>query len=277
MSLDDAYAAAVATVRARVVEFVTAQFGADAISDSGLTAFVYRVLPVIVAGQKQTAALTDAYLTQVLASEFGERILPGRVIDTAEGLRGVDPAIVYGRPTKTARYELSKGKPVADAVAEGAQRLTKIVQSDLQLAKTTQAQSTLSRSTIDGYQRVLKGDHNCAKCVVTSTRFYFKEQLMPIHPGCDCGVKPARKPKGGGEVLHEERLAAVHDLIDTSGLPANASAEDYQKLIVVHQHGELGPVLAVRDEHFRGKSALPDGYNKLPRFKAGEVLPDRGA
>lgn len=277
MSLDDAYAAAVATVRSRVVDYVTELFGADTISDAGLAAFFAQVLPAIRAGQQQTAALTDAYLTQVLATEFDERIAAGRVIDTREGLRGVDPIVVYGRPVKTARYALSQGRDVQDAVAQGVQRLKKIAQSDMQLAKTKQAQKTLGRSMIDGYQRVLKGEHDCAKCIVASTRFYHQAQLMPMHPGCNCDVKPARKPKGRDVVLHEDRLLALDDLIDTSGLPTNASAEDYQNLIVVHEHGELGPVLALRYEHFRGKSDLPENYDKLPRFKAGEVLPGMGA
>lgn len=271
MSLDDVYAAAVATVRTRVVRFVTELFGPDAISDAGAEAFAARALPAVVAGQRQTAALTDAYLTRVLATEFDERIATGRTIDTRQGLRGVDPSIVYRRPVKTVRYALSQGKDVSEAVAQGVQRLTKITQSDMQLAKTRQAHKTLGRSTVDGYERVLKGDYDCAKCIVASTRFYHKAQLMPMHPGCDCDVKPIRKPKGRNIILHSERLDDLADLITASGLPTNASAQDYQNLIVVHEHGELGPVLALRDEHFRRMSDLPDNYDRLPRFNAGEL------
>lgn len=257
--LDETYGAAVAAIRTRVLAYVTALFGTDAISDAGVEDFVAQILPMIAAGQQQTAALTDAYLTQVLATEFGERIVAGPVIDTRNGLRGTDMAVVYGRPANTVRYVLSQGKPIAQALAEGEQRLTKMVASDMQIAKTTQARTTLRRSTVDGYQRVLRGSHNCAKCIVASTRFYHKEDLLPMHPGCDCGVKPARKPRGG-VVLHEDRLKAVHDLVDTSGLlPVNPSAKDYQHLLVTHEHGELGPILSLRGEHFRTEAqALRD-------------------
>lgn len=268
--LDDTYGAAVAAIRARVQAYVTALFGADAISDAGVQDFVAQILPMIAAGQQQTAALTDAYLTQVLATEFGERIVAGPVIDTRNGLRGTDMAVVYARPTNTVRYLLSEGKPIALALAEGAQRLSKMVASDMQIAKTNQARTTLRRSTIDGYQRVTRGSHSCAKCIVASTRFYFKEDLLPLHPGCDCGVKPARKPRGG--VLNEDRLKAVHDLVDTSGLlPANPSAKDYQHLLVTHEHGELGPVLTLRGEHFRTEAqALRD---ETSQTKASRLLP----
>ncbi|MCG7610351.1 hypothetical protein [Mycobacterium sp. CnD-18-1] len=267
-TLDESYAAAVAAVRARVLEYATGLFGPDAISDSGVAGFVSQLLPVVAAGQQQTAALTDAYLTQVLAAEFDERIVSDRVIDTSQGLRGVDMSTVYARPTKTVRFELTQGKEVADAVAAGSKRLTKMVQSDMQLAKTTQARATMRRSMIDGYQRVLNGPHNCAKCIVASTRFYHKEQLMPIHPGCDCGVKPARTPRGVA-VLHEDRLNAIHDQVDTSGLlPANPSATDYQNLLVVHEHGELGPVMSLRGEHFRTRSNLPKAVRPPKETKA---------
>lgn len=255
MRLDDVFAAAVATVRARVVNYVGGLFGPAAVTDTGMDDFVARALPVVAAGQRKTAALTDAYLTRVLADDFGERLRAPRMIDT-RALRGVDPAIVYSRPTKTVRYELSQGKTIDAAVAEGAKRLTKIAQSDMQLAKTHQARATLSGSTVDGFERVLNGDYSCLKCVVASTRFYHKENLSPMHPGCDCGVKPVRKPKGKRIVLHPERLEAVHDKAAEYGIE-NAAGQGYQDLLITHEHGELGPVLGWRDEQFRGQSEVP--------------------
>lgn len=256
-TFDDTYAASITSLRAKVLAFAVKLFGGGIISDAALSGFIAQLLPVLAAGQHQTAALTDAYLTRVLAAEFSERIVADRVIDTSQGLRGVDMAQVYARPTSTARYALSQGKSRLDAIDAGTERLTKMVQSDMQIAKTRQAHATLARSTIDGYQRTLEGPRSCAKCIVASTRFYHKAQLMPIHPGCDCGVKPARKPRSDA-VLHEDRLNRIHDLIDTSGLlPANPSAADYQNLLVVHEHAELGPVMTLRGENFRGPTDLP--------------------
>lgn len=261
MSLDDVYAKTAAGVRARVVKYATRSFGPETISEAGAAEFAAQVLPVIAAGQQQTAALTDAYLTRVLANEHGERIVGDRIIDTSQGLRGVDMSEVYSRPAKTARYALSQGKSLSDAVTEASNRLIKMVQSDLQIAKTQQARSTLRRSSADGFQRVLNGPRSCAKCVVASVLFYSKEDLLPIHPGCDCGVKPARRPRRG-KILHEDRLKAIHDLVELSGLlPADPSAKDYENLIVVHEHGELGPVIALRNERFRG----PDDVQKPDR------------
>ncbi len=274
MSLLDVYGAAVQELRNRAVGRVVAAFGPDAISDAGVAEFIRAAVPVVIAGMRQTAAATDAYLTRDLAERFGERIVGDQVIDVRQGLRGVPMNEVYARPTHTVRYALSQGKPVPDAVAAGKERLTKMVQSDLQIAKTNQARATLRRSTIDGYERVLKGEQSCIKCILASTRFYTKAELMPIHPGCDCDVRPARKLKNRSVVLNADRLDAIKKLIRKDKIAAG----DYSKVLVVHDHGELGPVLGLDGESFRSEVQAADDRDQQAQAKtdaktARQLLP----
>lgn len=264
MSLVDTYAATAAELRGRVVGRVVGAFGPDAISDAGVADFTRSAVPVVTAGMRQTAALTDAYLTRELAAGFGERIVGDKVIDVSQGLRGVPMPEVYARPTNTVRYLLSEGKSLPDAVAAGEERLTKMVQADLQIAKTNQAQATLRRSTIDGYERVLEGERSCVKCILASTRFYHKAELMPIHPGCDCSVRPARKPKGSKVVLNAERYDQIKDLIRKERI----EDEDYSKILVVHEHGELGPILGLDGESFRPQDEAGGDVVEMPRTDA---------
>ncbi len=247
MSLADAYTAAAAQIRSRVVDRIVGMFGPDAIGDAGAAEFARRATPAVVAGMRQTASLTDAYLTRQLAQDFGERIVSDKPIDVSQGLRGVPMTEVYARPTNTVRYALSQGKTVTDAVDEGNERLIKMVQSDLQIAKTNQSRATLRRSTVDGFVRVLEGERSCIKCILASTRFYYKEDLLPIHPGCDCGVEAAQKPKDRNVVYDDERLKEVKALIRENGI----DPDDFSKVLVVHEHGELGPLLTLKGEAWR--------------------------
>lgn len=223
--LDAAYVAQVSAVRTGVEGFAQSRFAAGEYRDADLERFVSRVVPVALAGRKQVSALTDAYLSRVLTTTLRRPVRPRGPIDT-DGLRGVDPNEVYARPYVTVRTKLSAGLPFDAAVSAGASRLTDIVLADMQLAKTTTAQSVFSQTEgVTGYRRVLSGGKNCGLCATAATQRYHTDDLMPIHPGCNCGVEPLAEPTG--------QVATP-------------------KSVAVHEHGELGPILAVPGQHFDG-------------------------
>lgn len=100
------------------------------------------------------------------------------------------------------------------------------------------------------YRRVLRGEKNCAKCIITSTRRYRVGVLLPIHPGCDCDIEvidDAHPPP----VLDLQLLTDTHEQVGQFTNIANGSAEGYQNLIVTHQHGEIGPVMSWRNQKFK--------------------------
>lgn len=263
--LDAAYAAQVKATRARVMAFAQARFGAGQYRDADLERFVAEVVPVILSGRRQVSQLTDAWLAAKLTAILGKRVKPRGAIDT-DSLRGVDANEVYARPFVTVRTELSNGKVLDAAVSIASQRLGKMIASDMQLARTHTARDVFSHtSEVQAYERTLTGAMSCALCYVASTQRYHTEDLMPIHPGCDCGVEPIVDT--GEQTIYPERLQAAHEAIsqrfggsDVSGREVvginDPKFKDYTKALIVHEHGELGPVLAVRGQHFAGRSVM---------------------
>jgi hypothetical protein len=256
--LDAAYFAQVKATRARVEAFAARAFLAGDFRDADLARFLEVVLPVVLAGQRTVSSLTDAYLAMTLSESLGRRVAPaGPLADLA--LRGVDPAEVYARPYRTVWTKLSEGMDLADAVAAGAARLNKMAASDLQLAKTHTARARLADvAEVTSYRRTLTGAVNCGLCSIASTQLYYKADLLPIHPGCDCGVHPNTEAdpvdEAGNAALLESAHAAIEErlgVVDRGG-----RAPDYRKLILVRQHGELGPTLTVRGQHFDGPAAV---------------------
>lgn len=139
-----------------------------------------------------------------------------------------------------------------------------------------------------GYRRVLTGRENCAMCVLASTQRYHVKDLLPIHPACDCAVAPIVGTQDPGQTINSvtvtEGAQAVtttdagvkvfsgDQLVDIGRLLEPLHEEimrrfglsdrggrriDYRKILTVHEHGEVGPVLAVKGQRFTGPSGIP--------------------
>lgn len=260
------YQAAVEQVRSRLLAIVGARWASlGSYRDADIDRLARLVVPLVRAGQVQVANLTAAYFRQVGATA-------GVDVSVITGGRGVPAAEVYRRPAVTTYTALSEGKSVSAAIALGGERLASLVSTDLQLAKTHQAERSLRSSGVTAYRRVLTGRENCALCVIASTQRYWVGDLMPIHPGCDCGVDTI--PRGWGpdrQVIDQDLLDLTHDAIAARlgssefgardlGLDKTASSgrpiSDYTDLIITREHGEYGPTLAWRDHHFTSESQI---------------------
>lgn len=261
--------------------------------------FVAQAVPVSQGAQRAMSAATTAYLARLISAMTGT---PPRIPTvpqaqvTGEALRGVDPGVVYRRPLEQARYALSQGKSLDQASAIGARRAQSIGMTDLQLAKTHTAQQVMqSDHRVVGYRRVLTGLENCGLCVVASSLRYYKKDLLPIHPECDCGLsivvgnqdpgltintaqvtegaKAIGETRGGVKVYHHGDTIDLGDLLE----PVHAAVEDrfgasyrdarqidYRKVITVHRHGELGPVLTVTGHRFTKKQIKSGDLSAKP-------------
>ncbi|GAA1466188.1 hypothetical protein NE857_09200 [Nocardiopsis exhalans] len=221
--------------------------------ETDLDTFLERALPTILGAQEAMAWLTDAYLSQRIADRFGET--PRLVgVESAAAVRGVPPDQVYRRPFAQVWTELSHGMPLETAVKHGADRLENLALTDLQLTKTHTARAVLSADDrVTGYRRTPEGAETCALCLIASTQLYGKRELMPLHTGCDCGVEEVTGETG--QVLDQDLLDQVHDAIHRD-LGDEARGVDYRQLVLVHEHGELGPVLTVRHHKHTGHAQI---------------------
>jgi hypothetical protein len=232
--------------------------------DNDMVGFENRVLPVVLAGERQIAQLTNTQLATEQSIMLGTSARPA-ILDlkqvTGATLRQVDPSEVYRRPQKTLNFELSRGKTVTQAVSAALARLMSITSTDLQLART----HTVARQGRGSYfRRILTGSENCALCVIASTQRYRRGKLAPIHGGCDCSFEQVFG-SDPGQVLDRVTLETVHAAIEAEFGLTDLSARyidgindrsDFLDVIVVRENGETGPTLVWRDQHFRGPAAV---------------------
>ena len=247
--LAEAYDSQVHSIRQQITAFGQAywdslpHYRASAVED-----MIQAITPRVTAGQLRIADLTRAYLAQC-ARELGWKVvLPPIDQDEIRGARGVDPRIVYRRPAVDVYTALAAGKPLPQAAAEGRLRLTQLIGGDMQLAKVHASRQSMRGYPEEGqfYRRVLTGRENCALCVVASTQRYYRGDLLPIHPGCDCGVQPLPPGLAVNQVIDEDLLEQVHQITaDRLGVSDRGGrTPDYRKLLTVSEHGEYGPTLS---------------------------------
>jgi hypothetical protein len=172
------------------------------------------VVPVVLTAERTSARLTDAYLARAL----DRRPLGVDAEAVIASVRGAtDPAEVYQRPFVSVWTALGAGTPWERAVAQGLERATSAAAMDVQLAFRSAADQ-LGRADdgIHGYQRVANPGA-CEFCSAIDGAFVKTADASPLHNHCGCGLEPLTEPR------------------DASPLPDT---------VAVHDHGELGAVLA---------------------------------
>lgn len=211
--------------------------------------------------KRQASSLSLAYYREIAKNE-GERFrsanIPATALTTSALRNGVSGTTVYERPFVEMWTALKTGKSVTQAIEAGAIRARSLATTEIQLAKRNAG--LVARNANDrivGYLRTLSGSENCALCYVASTQRYRRGDLLPIHPGCDCGEQPIYGDSDPGQVIDEQLLESTHEAIaQRFGISdRGARAIDY-RLIEVREHGELGPVLTVRGQRFTGPNDI---------------------
>ena len=257
------YEAAVAALRAQIVAYASAVWATASLSDAMILRLVEFVAPAVQAAALQTANLTSVYLAAVTNTD------PLPVDDIVTLGRGTPPEVVYARPVITARTAVARGKPIAEAFDAGYRRLESLATTDMQMAKVRQADASLAYAGVTHYRRVPKGAGTCAMCLIASTKRYNTGDLMEIHPGCDCGVEPIESGLDLDDVLDEGLLEATHAKVkEFTGIEDRGGrAVDYRKLIITQDHGEIGPLLAWKGDHFDGPMDIVD-LDAAPRRRS---------
>jgi len=241
--------------------------------DADVARFKKLVVPVIQAQQSKMARLTAAFQSEV-GKQRGDDV-PMVLLDRVEVMepRGISSSELYQRPAVTLYTELAAGGSFAGAVAKSENRLRQIVSTDMQLVKTKQSDRSLSAGGFTYYRRTLTGTEDCALCVIASTQRYRVGNLLPIHPGCNCGVDKVAANWDPGQILDPELLQDTHGKISRELGASDSGARDlgigktvqysdslrnadFTELIVTRQHGEIGPSLVWRADRFTGPSAL---------------------
>ena len=216
--------------------------------DEDVEKYLAQVTPVLKGAKKKAAESTIAFyqsVAKVTGQPFNKPVILASDLATKTLRNGVDSLSVYRRPFVSMRMSLAKGLSVTDSIKAGATRANQLAQTEVELARR---QSGLrvrqANQNIVGYIRTLTGSENCALCYVASTQRYRKGDLMPIHPGCDCGEMPLYGTDDPGQIIDQQRLDATHENVLKRFGESDKSARsiDYRN-IMVSNHGEMGPTL----------------------------------
>lgn len=199
-------------------------------------------------GQKLAADLTGSYVDHTLQQL---NVVPIRQPLAPVGqVRGVEPAVEWERPAKDFRRLRATGLSELAAQVEAEQRASNLTRMDLRLAERQAARQRMGAEGVTGYRRIihpeLSKSGSCGLCVVASDRIYSREDLLPLHGGCECTVMPITNVADPGLRITQDDLSAIYSAAD-----ATTRANLQRVRVTLNEHGELGPVLSRKGENFR--------------------------
>ena len=213
------------------------------------------IIPEMDNAKRIMANYTSSYYGQVAglgANKLKKLSVPATNLVTQNLRNGTTAEMVWERPFKEMWSSLKKGNDFTDSLNAGAARANSIARTEMQLAKREAGLYVRNgNSNIVGYLRTLSGAENCGLCYLASTQRYSRGDLLPIHPGCDCGETPIFGNTDVGQVIDNETLNATHEAVAErfGKFDAGGREIDYRK-ITIHNHGELGPYLGVKGQKF---------------------------
>lgn len=221
--------------------------------DADVDRYIRQIAPSLTGIKLQAARSTVAFyksMADLTGQDFTRPVFTASDLATKALRNGAGTDLVYRRPFVDMRTALSRGSSFTDALEAGARRAQSLAQTEVQLARRDVGlKARNSNDRIVGYIRTLTGQENCALCFVASTQRYTRGELMPIHPGCDCGEMPIYGTQDPGQVINEVRLEAVHENIETRfGVSDRGARELDYRAITITEHGEMGPMLTVRGQ-----------------------------
>jgi hypothetical protein len=215
-----------------------------------------------------SARSADSYMAEAVSISTGKRYRPTGSHRTQLGRIGMDNASILGRIANSYRFQqgaldrtlaqaMRSVTPLADWTEPGAaamDRMTKIVQTNLQMAQRSQMLTTMGGSdAVTGYRRIIHPElatlGTCGLCIAASDRLYGKKVLLPIHPGCHCTVLPVTGKNDPNEI-NEIDFKQLYG--DAAQFGKGTSAEALrQTRYRIDEHGEIGPVIRPESEPIR--------------------------
>ena len=206
--------------------------GLPAYNRDNIDEWLSGVVPTVLDFQRASVALTEAFVASVLERPpLG--VDPDDLIGAAVR-NGTSPEEVYSRPFVTLWSSLGDGKLFEDAYEQALNRAVSASAIDTQLSmRATAAAIERVDASIFGYKRAADPDA-CDFCRAVDGAYVKAADgyVMALHNHCGCGL----------EVLTEPHPRAVY-------LPDGTQIRPFQfgplnDQVAVHEHGELGPVLA---------------------------------
>lgn len=240
-ALVDAHIRSQARIRSQAVAAMSAAWQQlPNYDESSVPAFLERAVPISVASQRASIAITNAFIARRLGRQPAG-VNPALILDATRN--GATPADVYRRPFVTVWTALKNGTEYQAAIAAGMARATSSAAMDVQLAMRGTMQAVQDADPgIFGYQRVADGGA-CEYCAAIDGAYVKSANAMPLHNHCGCGLDPLTSPHPRATTLPDgTRIRDVRGgpLIDTP----------HPDAVAVHEHGELGAVLAPAGDHF---------------------------
>lgn len=234
--------------------FVSSAFsGLGSWRDDDVERYIKQIAPALNGAKKKAAVQTVTFykaIANLTGQDWKQPVITASDLTTKALRKGVGTDLVYKRPFVDMRTALSNGSSMTDAIAAGARRAQSLAETEVQLARRNAGLKVRqANDRIVGYVRTLTGFENCALCYVASTQRYTKSDLLPIHPGCDCGEMPIYGTQDPGQVINEVRLEATHESIAKRfGVSARDAREIDYRAIKITEHGEMGPTLTIRSQ-----------------------------
>lgn len=238
-------------------------------NEDDVTRYLATVVPIVTAGQRQTATMTAGYVRRMIqtagATPADVTVDPDRAVGAAVR-KGTEPGEVYRRSFVTVWAALKADVPWSVAVARGRLRAGQTAAADISFAARQAAQDAMAgQPDIVGYRRVLGPGINCGRCIAASTQRYRTGDLMPIHPpSCKCKVAPVVGDHDPGLAINRQRLDQLK--AEMRDRKITFSKKDQHRLghirwdvtdeipadmkVRVVEHGEHGPVLVDADHAF---------------------------
>lgn len=231
-------------------------------------------------------AMTEALADEILAGrrrvarvELGDTHAgPASTIDADPGFgleddrEFADPAEAYGKVADNYRWQTTvMGDAPEKAQAKAAARIAQVAETDVTLAVRAQYQRTLEAHDATGYRRILHPELSetgpCGLCVVAADRLYRTKDLLPLHNRCVCEVLPVFGRVDPGVTLNGDDLAAIYQAAG-----GNTREHLRRVRVVLTEHGELGPLLADGDQHYRGPDEVARNYASRRRVREQAIL-----
>jgi hypothetical protein len=201
--------------------------GLGTYNEADMDRFTEASVPIVLAGQTQAVALTEAFIIRRLGlAPIG---LDPTELTGAAVRGGVTLEEVYRRPFVNVWSALGRDVPWEDAVNAGEARATASAEMDVQLSsRAAYGAAQRVEPRIRGYRRRANGGA-CKFCLLVNGAFVKSANAMPLHNRCGCGLDPV-----------------TQDVIVT----------DTPDGVAVHQHGELGPMLGDPADNFTSQSDI---------------------
>jgi hypothetical protein len=149
-----------------------------------------QVLAVIAAGQVRAAVTVDAYQQAILRDDGLTPLAPGRIDPLAFAGHNGDgvplPDVVDAVPIWM-KADIAAGTPPEEAAEKARYRAELLAKTEIQRSSS---RAGFVGRTIEPRFKAWERYVNlpaCGRCIVLAGTRYRSKEIMPRHPGCDCG------------------------------------------------------------------------------------------